>query len=797
MPSNAFRDMAEVLTCPNKAAHEAKLVTSIYRARSGMQRTQAPVQTGMTLDRSMLDSMRGANRVRRMGDAFERRLAEAIEKEEAKEAGRSGAGAKASSSSSAGAVAGAAKAGKDEKDKEKEKEKEKTAKKEGDSKAAGADKAGKASASADKGDKSGKATPAAGKSDKAASAASRPSPSQAAKSKTKGMARDGSDSDDSGSSSDSSKASGDRGRKGGSASAAGVGSKRPRSQRPSGSAAAAAGAGGPAASTISLAEQTLQTAVRERASAGCTGPLTHFELQDEAFRAEILRRAAAVRAEGRAGPEASWPPLSAVAPTAGSARGATSSSLRGVTWLRGAWFCRLKYATFEVYVGPWDDTVAAGVTYDYCCSYLRGQMLLLPGQSGRLQANFPGSVSLCTVDPPIDPWPAQVREACEAASPPVALPASRALPGEEDRHAPGAPPATPFGVGFTGSEGGALASKFKAGAAGSHDASAVKRKRPDDARDASEAGDGGMVDLSGLADDDDDGDGDGDVAAAAASAAASASASAGSASASASSAGTVPRERPASSYIGVQASKNAGVGKAPMRWAARISDGGVHKHLGTFDVEIDAAAAYDRAAASLRGDRAILNFAVREDGEPDTSTRANMSVKLASQQRAGDDGGAGAGAGAAAGRASSAALPYTGPGAQCVRPVIDGEVALEAAPMTLAQHRARAEAAGRDRGRGAGRGSSAGAGAGAASSSSSGGSLPSLAALAVPTAAGAVFSPAAASTSGSRTSSPVLPSSAAAAGGSLLSLRPPTTSASASAAASGRTSPAEARPVSR
>jgi hypothetical protein len=44
------------------------------------------------------------------------------------------------------------------------------------------------------------------------------------------------------------------------------------------------------------------------------------------------------------------------------------------------------------------------------------------------------------------------------------------------------------------------------------------------------------------------------------------------------------------------------------KWLAQINKEGVHKHLGRFDDEIDAAEAYDNAARELFGEHAFLNF---------------------------------------------------------------------------------------------------------------------------------------------------------------------------------------------
>jgi EREBP-like factor len=50
------------------------------------------------------------------------------------------------------------------------------------------------------------------------------------------------------------------------------------------------------------------------------------------------------------------------------------------------------------------------------------------------------------------------------------------------------------------------------------------------------------------------------------------------------------------------------------RFRVQISIGNGHnKHIGTFDSEVQAAMAWDRAAIELRGDRAVLNFPRERD----------------------------------------------------------------------------------------------------------------------------------------------------------------------------------------
>lgn len=49
------------------------------------------------------------------------------------------------------------------------------------------------------------------------------------------------------------------------------------------------------------------------------------------------------------------------------------------------------------------------------------------------------------------------------------------------------------------------------------------------------------------------------------------------------------------------------------RWAAQISKAGTRLHLGTFDSEVEAAAAYDTAARDIHGEFARLNLAPRRD----------------------------------------------------------------------------------------------------------------------------------------------------------------------------------------
>lgn len=57
----------------------------------------------------------------------------------------------------------------------------------------------------------------------------------------------------------------------------------------------------------------------------------------------------------------------------------------------------------------------------------------------------------------------------------------------------------------------------------------------------------------------------------------------------------------ASKYRGVFKGRND-------RWCAQIAKGGIREHLGTFDTEEEAAAAYDEAAKRVHGDFARLNL---------------------------------------------------------------------------------------------------------------------------------------------------------------------------------------------
>ena len=68
---------------------------------------------------------------------------------------------------------------------------------------------------------------------------------------------------------------------------------------------------------------------------------------------------------------------------------------------------------------------------------------------------------------------------------------------------------------------------------------------------------------------------------------------------------------PTSEFKGVSRDKDL------QKWRAEITAHRKHKHLGTFESEVDAAKAYDKAAIELHGEFAKLNFPIQ--GTPTVS----------------------------------------------------------------------------------------------------------------------------------------------------------------------------------
>jgi hypothetical protein len=87
------------------------------------------------------------------------------------------------------------------------------------------------------------------------------------------------------------------------------------------------------------------------------------------------------------------------------------------------------------------------------------------------------------------------------------------------------------------------------------------------------------------------------------------------------------RKKSFSKYKGVYWSKNA------KKWVAQITIDGKSKHLGYFELEEDAAAAYDKAAVKYFGEFACLNF--RRKASPPSGVPSGTSGKNKDQFRIG------------------------------------------------------------------------------------------------------------------------------------------------------------------
>jgi hypothetical protein len=83
-------------------------------------------------------------------------------------------------------------------------------------------------------------------------------------------------------------------------------------------------------------------------------------------------------------------------------------------------------------------------------------------------------------------------------------------------------------------------------------------------------------------------------------------------------------------------SRFRGVSQFRDKWAASIDKRGRGHHLGTFEVEEHAAAAYDRAAKKLYGARAMFNFHPETGEELCGKPLPAASTKTAQRARAGE-----------------------------------------------------------------------------------------------------------------------------------------------------------------
>ena len=141
---------------------------------------------------------------------------------------------------------------------------------------------------------------------------------------------------------------------------------------------------------------------------------SHFGQRDEKWLNEIRRRAA-ILAE-----TSMWKDKEKKI-KASIEKGKGNINLRGVYHPKPnqnppKWRCCYYLDYRQEYLGAYTSILEAAVAYDYAVSFMRPHDIgAINGGRNRLggkviDINFPGTVSDCRVEPPIDPWPADVQE---------------------------------------------------------------------------------------------------------------------------------------------------------------------------------------------------------------------------------------------------------------------------------------------------------------------------------------------------------------------------------------------------